>query len=145
DDEANESEDLETAIQKLRKVCTIIEKNFKRLELFNKARLQFMDVRMMIIIRIIVKECEKETKELSQKLREFERKKLEFKRKMAEEQEENMRKIKLEYERLEEQKRIWAHEKRRIDVERESLTSDYHRIIQEKNFYSEGARKEYEK
>jgi hypothetical protein len=64
---------------------------------------------------------------------------------MAEEQEENMRKIKLEYDKLEEEKRIWAHEKRRIDVERESLTSDYHRLIQEKNFYSEGARKEFEK
>jgi hypothetical protein len=42
DDE--ESNDLEGSIQKLRKVCAIIEKNFKRLELFNKARLEFMDV-----------------------------------------------------------------------------------------------------
>jgi len=49
DDEANETDDLETAIQKLRKVCTIIEKNFKRLELFNKARLQFMDVRIVLL------------------------------------------------------------------------------------------------
>jgi hypothetical protein len=56
-----------------------------------------------------------------------------------------MRKIRAEYDKFEDQKRAWNLEKRKVDYERESMTSDYHRIVQERNYFSDGARKELEK